>query len=202
MSQSCFTDGELAALALTGRQSAYTELLDRHREPIYRIVRGHVGDADEAVDVTQQSFISAFAALDRYDRTRPFRHWMARIALNKCRDWARRRAVRRMLTATLPLGAAEQTPDESVAVDVALDDRQTLARVMAAIAKLPANLKEALLLCAVEGLSQNETATLLGISEKAVETRVYRARQKLNELLRGQSAGGVSHRTASNEGSP
>lgn len=185
MAEEPLTDSELAALALAGRQSAYAQLLERHREAIYRIVRGHVGDADEAVDVTQQAFIAAFGALDRYDRIRPFRHWMARIALNKCRDWARRRAVRRMLTVALPLGAAEAVADESVAQDVALDDRRRLTLVMAAIAGLPARLKEALLLHTVEGLSQAETATLLGVSEKTVETRIYRARQKLNALLRG-----------------
>lgn len=186
------TDGELAAMALAGHQSAYTDLLARHREPIYRIVRGHIGDADEAVDVTQQAFIAAFAALDRYDRVRPFRHWLARIALNKCRDWARRRTVRRLLTGALPLGAAEAIPDDSVPQDVVLDDRKRLKGVMLAIARLPSRLKEALLLHTVEGLSQSETAALLGVSEKTVETRVYRARQKLNEILRGEDGAGVS----------
>ena len=200
MAEGPLTDGELAALALAGRQSAYAQLLARHRDAIYRIVRGHVGDADEAVDVTQQAFIAAFAALDRYDRGRPFRHWMARIALNKCRDWARRRAVRRMLMGALPLGAAEALADDSVAQDVALDDRRRLALVMAAIAVLPARLKEALLLHTVEGLSQAETAALLGVSEKSVETRIYRARQKLNESLRGQDGAGVSFRTTNDEG--
>ncbi len=57
---------------------------------------------------------------------------------------------------------------------------------MAAIAALPANLKEPLLLRSIEGLSQAETAALLGISEKAVETRVYRARMKLAEMLRAE----------------
>src|SRR3546814_9264080 len=92
------SDGELAALALAGRQSAYGELMRRHREPVYRLVRGHIGDADAALDVTQQSFIAAFAALARYDGARPFRVWMARIAINKCHDWTRRRAVRRLFS--------------------------------------------------------------------------------------------------------
>ncbi|MFC3098362.1 RNA polymerase sigma factor [Alteraurantiacibacter palmitatis] len=200
MAEGPLTDGELATMALSGRQSAYADLLARHREPIYRIVRGHIGDADEAVDVTQLAFIAAFAALDRYDRVRPFRHWLARIALNKCRDWARRRAVRRLLTGALPLGAAEAIADESVPQDVVLDDRQRLKDVMLAIARLPSRLKEALLLHTVEGLSQSETAALLGVSEKTVETRVYRARQKLNEILRGQSGAGVFPRTTDDEG--
>ena len=47
------TDGELAALALTGRQVAYGELMQRYREPVFRLVRSHIGDTDEALDVVQ-----------------------------------------------------------------------------------------------------------------------------------------------------
>lgn len=178
------SDGELAALALAGRQSAYGELMRRHREAVYRLVRGLTGDADAALDVTQQSFIVGFSALARYDRTRPFRFWIARIAINKCHDWARRRAVRRVISLVLPIEAADQVADEAVTADVLLSDRQDLQRAMTAIADLPAALKEALILRTIEGLSQAETAQVLGISEKAVETRVYRARARLKEKLR------------------
>ena len=92
------SDGELAALALAGRQAAYRELLGRHREPVFRLVRGSIGDSDAALDVTQEAFIAAFSALKSYDGTRPFKTWVSRIAINKCRDWARRRAVRRFFS--------------------------------------------------------------------------------------------------------
>ena len=178
------SDGELAALALGGRQAAYGELMRRHRDMTYRLVRGHIGDADAAVDVTQQAFVAAFAALGRYDGARPFRLWLARIAINKCRDWARRRAVRRMFAFALPIGAAADMADAAVAPDILLSDRQELQRTLAAIAALPAALKEPLILRTIEGLSQAETAQLLGIGEKAVETRLYRARAALKQRLR------------------
>ncbi|MES2058047.1 MAG: RNA polymerase sigma factor [Pseudomonadota bacterium] len=170
--------------AAAGRQAAYGELMRRHRDWVYRIVRSHIGDADEALDVTQISFVAAFSALGRYDRSRPFRVWIARIAINKCHDWARRRAVRRFLTFAAPISDAEQVADTVVPIDDALVAKQELDRAMRAIARLPATLKEPFILQAVEGLSQAETAQLLGISEKAVEMRVYRARTKLNEVLR------------------
>ncbi|QNQ12222.1 RNA polymerase sigma factor [Sphingomonas alpina] len=157
----------------------------RHRDTVYRIVRGQIGDADEALDVTQNSFIAAFSALARYDRTRPFRVWVARIAINKCHDWARRRAVRRFLTFAAPLSDAEQVADSAVPADTMLADKQALARTMRAIAGLPASLKEPLVLHTIDELSQAETAQILGISEKAVEMRVYRARAKLEKMLRG-----------------
>lgn len=173
------SDGDLAALALAGRQTAYGELMRRYREPVFRLVRSHVGDADEALDVVQETFVAAFAAIARYDGRRPFRHWINRIALNKCRDWGRRRAVRRLFRFALPLDAASEIADTAVGGEAAIDDTRALARLTTAIAALPANLKEPLILTAVDGLSQAEAATVLGISEKAVEVRVYRARKAL-----------------------
>ncbi len=177
------SDAEVVALALIGRQDAYRELLARYREPVYRFIRASTGDAQEALDLTQDTFIAAFAALTRYDRSRPFLTWLRRIALNKCRDWGRRRRLRTMLWRTKPIDAAYDVPDDTVAPDVQAADRAELARVNAAIVRLPARLRETLILRTVEGLGQAETAQTLGISEKAVETRLYRARSKLSALL-------------------
>ena len=173
------SDGELAALALAGRQAAFSELLDRHRAPVFRLVRGTIGNDDAALDVTQEAFIAAFAALKSYDGTRPFKTWVSRIAINKCRDWARRRAVRRFFSFALPLEAAASIPDDSIPADQQLADRNELARVREGIAKLPLAIREPLILRTIEGLTQAETAEILGISEKAVETRIYRARKAL-----------------------
>lgn len=177
------SDGELAALQLAGRDAAARELMKRHREPVYRLVRSLIGDPTEALDVTQETFIAAFAALARYDRSRPFRVWLSRIAINKCRDWARRRAVRKFFTFAAPLEAADAVATNDVSADDALSDRQELARVRRAIADLPIPLRETLLLRTVEGLSEDDTALALSISRKAVETRLYRARQTLTAAL-------------------
>lgn len=75
--------------------------------------------------------------------------------------------------------------DPGISTDVRLDDRRELERTTAAIAILPAGLKDLLVLRTIEGMSQAESAGVLGISEKAVETRLYRARTKLAEILRG-----------------
>lgn len=184
------SDGELAALALAGRQSAYGELMRRYREPVFRLVRSHVGDPEEALDVVQEAFVAAFASIGRYDGGRPFRHWINRIALNKCRDWGRRRAVRRLFRFALPLDAASEIVDTAVTGETVIDDTRALARVTKAIAALPAILKEPLILTAVDGLSQAEAAAVLGTSEKAVEVRIYRARKALEATLAaGRSEG-------------
>lgn len=175
------SDGELAALAQGGLQQAYRVLADRHREAVYRLARVATGDSDEAVDVTQESFVAAFAALDRYDGQRSFRSWIARIALNKSRDWTRRRAVRRMFSFSMPDDGID-IRDDKVLPDDAAANRQDLARVTSAIAKLPGRQKDVLLLRTIEGMTQAETAQTLGISEKSVETRLYRARRALSAL--------------------
>ena len=179
-----YSDGELAALALAGRQSAFRELMNRHRSPIYRLVRGAIGDPDEALDLTQDTFVAAFRALGRYDPSRSFRPWISRIAINKCRDWRRRRAVRRLIAFAVPLEVGTAVSDKSVPIDQALSDREDLRRASIAIAALPGAIREPLVLRAIEGLSQAEVAGVLGISEKAVETRVRRARARLAAMLR------------------
>lgn len=179
------SDAEIVALALLGGQDAYRELLNRYREPIYRFIRASTGDPQDALDLTQDTFIAAFAALGRYDRSRPLLAWLRRIALNKCRDWGRRRRLRAMLWRTAPIDAAHDIPDDAVATDVQTADRTELARVNAAIVQLPARLRETLILRTIEGLPQAETADILGISQKAVEARLYRARSKLSALLAG-----------------
>ena len=178
------TDGELATLSIAGRQAAFAEIMNRYRQPIFRLIRASVGDAEEALDLTQESFISAYQALARYDPDRPMRAWLSTIAINKCRDWGRKRRVRRFLTLGGALGAeAERVADDQVAADVAASDRAELKRVARAIADLPANLREPLVLRTIEGLSQADAASMLGISEKAVETRLYRARAKLEAAI-------------------
>jgi RNA polymerase sigma factor (sigma-70 family) len=178
------SDGELAVLSGGGRQAAFAEIVRRHGQAVFRLVRSCVSDPDEALDLAQDTFLAAHKALSRYDRDRPMRTWLLSIGLNKCRDWGRKRMVRRFLTFAGPIDAeAKAVSAEQVGIDDAASDREELARVERAIADLPTALKETLVLRTIEGLSQSETAAVLMISEKAVETRLYRARTKLLEKL-------------------
>nr|WP_231708454.1 RNA polymerase sigma factor [Sphingomonas populi] len=175
-------DGALVARAIAGRQVAFREIMRRHRDPLYRLVRGHVGDADEALDLVQDCFATAWRHLGRFDQSRPLRPWLARIAINRARDWHRRRALRRLVG--FGVGREEEAvPDEAPLPDIVAGARIDLERVWAAITRLPERLRETLLLRTVNGLSQMETAEALKISEKAVETRLYRARVQLVAML-------------------
>lgn len=178
------SDGELATLSVAGRDVAFAELVRRHRSAVYRLIIGNVAEADEALDLVQETFVSAHRAMNRFDGARPMRAWLAAIALNKCRDWARRRAVRRFIFFARPIDeVAEVLADDRPGHDVQAADRQELERLRRAITDLPASLREPLVLHTVEGMSQAETAAVLSITEKAVETRLRRARIKLHEML-------------------
>ncbi|MGC4252194.1 MAG: RNA polymerase sigma factor [Sphingobium sp.] len=178
-------DAEAVAAALGGEQAGFAALMDAHREGVFRVVRGYIGNDADALDVTQEAFVAAFLALGRYDPARPFRAWVLRIALNKCHDWTRRRAVRRLFTFSLPIEEATAVADPQHDPEQALASRGEVARIHVAIAALPASLKEPLVLCAIEGIAQNQAAEILGISRKAVETRLARARKKLSYLVEG-----------------
>lgn len=181
---SALSDGELATLSVAGRDVAFAELVRRHRKAVYRLIIGNVAQADEALDLVQETFISAHRAMARFDGARPMRAWLAAIALNKCRDWARRRAVRRFIWFARPVEEmADVLADDQPGHDIQTADRQELERLRRAITELPASLREPLVLHTVEGMSQAETAAVLSITEKAVETRLRRARIKLNEVL-------------------
>lgn len=180
-------DNELVALSLAGRDRAFGQIVRRHRDILYRIAFASLGNADDALDAVQDIFVAAFLALKRFDERRPLRPWLAAIALNRCRDLARRRRVRRLLAFALPIDAmVEAVAQDDPGADVAAADREELQRTMRAVSRLPTALREPLVLHTVEGMSQAETAEALGVSEKAVETRLRRARLRLREDLNSE----------------
>jgi RNA polymerase sigma factor (sigma-70 family) len=182
------TDAELIGRARTGDRRAVAELIARNKHWLYRFIRRYVGDADDAQDVLQESFVSAVMHLGRYDPQRPFHIWLRRIALNKCRDRGRRLAVRRAigLDRTQTAEPADIV-DPAAPADEALQTSEALRALDQSIAALPSGLKEPLVLTALEGLSHKEAADILGLSVKAIEVRVYRAKRQLaQQLERGQ----------------
>lgn len=178
-------DDQLAARAIAGDERAFAWLMRRHKDALYRFIRRYTGNSDEAYDLLQETFAAAWAALKRYDAARSFPAWLRSIALNKCRDWSRRRAVRRWLTRSDPLDsqAGLNLADEAPSPEAAVVERQRLSRLDRAVANLPQGLKEPLILTALEDLSHEEAGRILGLTAKAVELRVYRARKALAEAL-------------------
>lgn len=177
---------DLSARAAGGDRAAFSELMRQTRTALFRFIRRYVGDEQEAWDLLQETYAAAWINIRRYDPARPFEAWIRTIALNKCRDWSRRRFVRRFIRGGVDLSSPEAlaVPDGSVSADALIETGGRLSRLNEEMSRLPPHLKAPLLLTAIEGRSQGETALILGISVKAVETRVARARSKLSDALR------------------
>lgn len=180
----------IAARAAAGDRAAFTALMSATKADLHRFVRRYVGDEAEAQDVLQETYAAAWFALRRYDPARPFDAWLRAIALNKCRDWSRRRAVRRVVRGVMGLDAPEAAAvgDASPDAEVRLDDQRRAQRVQRALSDLPDALKAPLLLAALEGRSHAEIGVILRITPKAVETRIARARRKLAQALAAETA--------------
>lgn len=178
-------DRSIEVRAAGGDRAAFTALMTATKADLYRFVRRYVGDEAEAHDVLQEAYASAWLAMRRYDPTRPFDVWLRSIALNKCRDWSRRRAVRRVVRGVMGLDAPEATAvgDGTSTPEARLDDQRRAENLQRALSGLPDALRAPLLLAALEGRPHAEIACILHITPKAVETRIARARKKLAEVL-------------------
>jgi len=179
-------DEVLASRARQGDHRAFDTLVGRHKRDIYRLVRRYVGNSDDAYDLLQDTFISVWENLHRYDPERSFLGWIRTIALNKCRDFSRRRRFRNWISQRFAAEPTAETPSPAEFADLAEGESQgkeRLQRLDEAVAALPALYKEPLLLTTAGGLSQEAAAIVLKTTRKAVEMRVRRARQKLSDVL-------------------
>lgn len=171
--------------AARGDPEAFTVLMTATKADLYRFVRRYVGDEDEALDLVQEAYAAAWLGIRRYDPTRPFQAWLRTIALNKCRDWSRRRRVRRLVRGVVGLDAPEaiRVADPTPGVEDQAEDRRRVAELSQALDALPHGLKAPLLLATLEGRSQAEIGRIMDLTPKAVELRIARARAQLRAAL-------------------
>jgi len=177
-------DDTLVAQAKAGDRRAFGMLMQRHAPRLINIASRTLNHSDEAQDAVQEAMAAAWFKLDQFDETRDLMPWLARITLNKCRDHLRRRKIRGFFEfgggSDYEIEVTDPTPDQSSQ----LENRQILSLMEEKITALPHSLREPFILATFDERSQSEVASLLGISEKAVETRIYRARNKLREALK------------------
>ncbi|WP_240623201.1 MULTISPECIES: RNA polymerase sigma factor [Brevundimonas] len=173
------------AKAAQGDRAAFSRLMTATKGDLHRFVARYVGDPDEALDLVQESYAAAWLSIRRYDPARPFGAWLRTIALNKCRDWSRRRRVRRMVRGVMGLDApqAMAVGDPAPGADVRVDERRRLERLNRALADLPGGQRAPLMLAVLEGRSHAEIGEILGLSPKAVELRIARARRALLDRI-------------------
>lgn len=177
-----------------GDEQALRKLMERYREPIFRFAWRYVRNETVAADITEETFVRVFFKANSYRARAKVSTWIFSIAANLCHDHYRKEARRKFLPLFGLAGKADgdnakddtvmvQIEDRSLGVEQAVLDRENETLVAAAVDRLPAKLKSAFILFALEGHSQQECADILGISPKTVETRVYRARRHLRDKL-------------------
>lgn len=185
-------DDALMARLVGGEEHALNALMVRWERRLVKFALRYTGNRASAVDLAQETFVRIYQGRASYAPGGKFSTWMFTIAANLCRNHGRWR-VRHPSVAQLSarndgaaasaaIGAAAidpgRTPDYSAMCE---DDA---AQVRAAVQALPHALRTAVLLAEFEDMSHREIAAVLGCSSKAVESRLYRARQILRERLR------------------
>jgi RNA polymerase sigma-70 factor (ECF subfamily) len=163
-------EARLVQRARDGDDQAFAELYRRHFAAVYRVAFLICHDAAAAEDIAQEAFLAAVRNLDRFERGRPVRPWLARIASNRAIDWVRARA-RRAESALQDLPAAET--DRGMAPDDA----------PALIARLPAEQRQVVALRFVLDLTPGEIASLLDLPRGTVNSRLRRGLDALGASL-------------------
>lgn len=179
------TDAVLAARAVRGDADAFGQLIDRYAPAARRLARAALGNGEDGDDAAQDGFLAAWQNIARYDQERPFGPWLLRIVVNRARDLARRRKVRRTEELTPERAGNAPTPERET-------DRALLReRLTVELAKLPERQRMAITLFDGEGYPHAEIAKMLGIPEGTVRSDVFHARRALREAM-GPWQGGVA----------
>lgn len=172
-----------------GDDSALDELIRRHQTPLLHFVHRYLRDETAARDVVQETFVRTYFKAPKFEPRASVKTWIYAIAINLCRDESRRMARRR---SHLPLdepagaqGAPPQLADPSPSPDETAGQHDQFSALQAAIEQLPRPLREALVLFALDERSQKEAADILGTTPKTMELRVYHAKNRLRQMLRG-----------------
>ncbi len=180
-------DAELMLRLKNGEDRILNELMDRWQQPLVAFIYRYIGRETEALDLAQETFVRVYATRRRYTVRGKFSTWLFAIAANLCRNHLRRRRRRgESVPETSDMEDAEfaesiQSRDDSP--DQAAIRSESISLIRAAIDKLPHDLKTVILLFQYQSLSYGEISSVLGCSVKAVEMKLYRARQLLRERL-------------------
>ena len=177
--EAAFDEPELIRRARQGESLAWTALMHQHQEPIFRYAYLLIGDADEAEDIAQETFIRAYRALGRFDLQRPMRPWLLRIAANLASN--RRRSLGRYFGA-LQRAFQQERPAQK---DVEEQSRQSsrAREVWEAIRQLKASDARVIYLRYFLELSVEEAAQAMDVPEGTVKSRLHRASERLRQVI-------------------
>jgi RNA polymerase sigma-70 factor (ECF subfamily) len=159
---------------LGGDTAAFRTLVERYQRVLFTVAVRMLGDADQATDAAQDTFVRAYRKLQSFDQGHKFFSWLYRILVNECLNVRR---SRRGLEPLDPGMAAGDNPHQ------AAEQAELRTSVRSALKRLSPAYREVVVLRHYAGLSYVEIAEALGVPEKTVKSRLYSARQRLGEDL-------------------
>ena len=183
-------DHDLIRAVLDGDATAYRGLVERYEGRIYAVCYGMVRNREDARDLAQEAFVKAFRNLSRFRFSASFYTWLCRIAMNVSIDHLRRQKVRRAES----FDEAIASRDSAGVISLEhhrnnpgrdLERKRLHAAILAAMDELPDEQKQVIVLREVEGMAYKEIAEIMDIPEGTVMSRLYYARKKLQQALKG-----------------
>jgi RNA polymerase sigma-70 factor (ECF subfamily) len=179
-------DRALIRRYLEGDVEAFDELMRAHEDRVFGICLRMMKDRDQALDATQDVFLTVFRKADRYKEQAAFSTWLYRVSINTCYDHLRRRQRKR--TETIP---EHLDPSEPHSADV-LRAVELRPDIEAALAGISPEFRAAVVLVDLEGMSLDAAADTLDVPVGTVKSRLFRARKQLAREL-GNLAPGFEH---------
>lgn len=177
-------DRGLVSDAAEGSRKAFDELVLRYQGQVLNLIRAMTAGDSDSDDLAQEVFLRAWRGIARFRSDSTFRTWLFGIAINLVRTHRGRRARLRQLFRMSPVGEDHNADLERASVDDGIEGPLAMRDAIdRALATLPAEMREAVVLRDVQGLEYLEIAEALGVPLGTVESRIFRARQRLRPLL-------------------
>jgi RNA polymerase sigma-70 factor, ECF subfamily len=182
-------DQELVLRAKGGERLAFELLVTKYQRKLFRLVLRMLGDSSEAEDVVQETFIKAFRALPQFRGESAFYTWLYRIAINAARNSLEQRG-RRLPSQTGTISEEDETFEvedylnDSETPETLLLNKEIVQTVHQAMLDLPDELRTALTLREIEGLSYDDIALAMNCPIGTVRSRIFRAREAIAERIR------------------
>lgn len=169
-----------------GEDLALNEIMARWKQPLASYLLRQLGNHEDALDLTMETFVRVYESRHRYAPSARFARWLFTIATNLARNhvrWKERHPEIPLETDGEEASPLDRLMDDAPSVAQQMETKERAKAVKRAITDLPPDLRTAVLLFEYEGLSHAEIASVEGCSAKAIETRLYRARQYLEQKL-------------------
>ena len=181
---------EVIRRCLKGEERAHRELMARYERPVFSVALRMLRQREDAEDVTQETFVRMFKALERYDQARPFAAWLFTITSRLCIDVIRRRKNRPVSLVRQEVGSSEEQvidiPDTSPGPDVLTQHNEEERRVTDLIEALPPHYRIVVVMRHQQDMAYEEIAEALGLPLGTVKARIHRARALLAQRIGGQ----------------